>query len=318
MQKPKSNFPTRLIRKQQYQYTLRMVSRKWQLYVMFFIPFLWVIVFSYVPMYGVQIAFRDFTVTKGITGSNWVGLKHFNRFISSYMFNRVVTNTLAISIYQLLVGFPMPILFALLINECRNRRYAKVVQMVSYAPHFITTVVIVAIIIKMLDYHNGVANALIIAFGGQPVYFLGEAELFRHIYVLSNVWQNIGFNSIIYVAALSAIDPALEEAAVIDGANRLHKIWHINIPGIMPTIIIMLILRMGQIMNIGYEKIYLMQNTINANYSEVISTYVYKLGIQQTQYSFSTAVNLFNSIINLVLIVSVNQLARRLGDTTLW
>ena len=318
MQKPKSNFPTRLIRKQQYQYTLRMVSRKWQLYVMFFIPFLWVIVFSYVPMYGVQIAFRDFTVTKGITGSNWVGLKHFNRFISSYMFNRVVTNTLAISIYQLLVGFPMPILFALLINECRNRRYAKVVQMVSYAPHFITTVVIVAIIIKMLDYHNGLANALIIAFGGQPVYFLGEAELFRHIYVLSNVWQNIGFNSIIYVAALSAIDPALEEAAVIDGANRLHKIWHINIPGIMPTIIIMLILRMGQIMNIGYEKIYLMQNTINANYSEVISTYVYKLGIQQTQYSFSTAVNLFNSIINLVLIVSVNQLARRLGDTTLW
>ncbi|MGI6690751.1 MAG: ABC transporter permease [Christensenellales bacterium] len=318
MQKPKSNFPTRLIRKQQYQYTLRMVSRKWQLYVMFFIPFLWVIVFSYVPMYGVQIAFRDFTVTKGITGSNWVGFKHLNRFISSYMFNRVVTNTLAISIYQLLVGFPMPILFALLINECRNRRYAKVVQMVSYAPHFITTVVIVAIIIKMLDYHNGVANALIIAFGGQPVYFLGEAELFRHIYVLSNVWQNIGFNSIIYVAALSAIDPALEEAAVIDGANRLHKIWHINIPGIMPTIIIMLILRMGQIMNIGYEKIYLMQNTINANYSEVISTYVYKLGIQQTQYSFSTAVNLFNSIINLVLIVSVNQLARRLGDTTLW
>ena len=269
-------------------------------------------------MYGVQIAFRDFTVTKGITGSNWVGFKHLNRFISSYMFNRVVTNTLAISIYQLLVGFPMPILFALLINECRNRRYAKVVQMVSYAPHFITTVVIVAIIIKMLDYHNGVANALIIAFGGQPVYFLGEAELFRHIYVLSNVWQNIGFNSIIYVAALSAIDPALEEAAVIDGANRLHKIWHINIPGIMPTIIIMLILRMGQIMNIGYEKIYLMQNTINANYSEVISTYVYKLGIQQTQYSFSTAVNLFNSIINLVLIVSVNQLARRLGDTTLW
>lgn len=318
MQKPKSNFPTRFIRKQQYQYTLRMVSRKWQLYVMFFIPFLWVIVFSYVPMYGVQIAFRDFTVTKGITGSNWVGFKHLNRFISSYMFNRVVTNTLAISIYQLLVGFPMPILFALLINECRNRRYAKVVQMVSYAPHFITTVVIVAIIIKMLDYHNGVANALIIAFGGQPVYFLGEAELFRHIYVLSNVWQNIGFNSIIYVAALSAIDPALEEAAVIDGANRLHKIWHINIPGIMPTIIIMLILRMGQIMNIGYEKIYLMQNTINANYSEVISTYVYKLGIQQTQYSFSTAVNLFNSIINLVLIVSVNQLARRLGDTTLW
>lgn len=318
MQKPKSNFPTRLIRKQQYQYTLRMVSRKWQLYVMFFIPFFWVIVFSYVPMYGVQIAFRDFTVTKGITGSNWVGFKHLNRFISSYMFNRVVTNTLAISIYQLLVGFPMPILFALLINECRNRRYAKVVQMVSYAPHFITTVVIVAIIIKMLDYHNGVANALIIAFGGQPVYFLGEAELFRHIYVLSNVWQNIGFNSIIYVAALSAIDPALEEAAVIDGANRLHKIWHINIPGIMPTIIIMLILRMGQIMNIGYEKIYLMQNTINANYSEVISTYVYKLGIQQTQYSFSTAVNLFNSIINLVLIVSVNQLARRLGDTTLW
>ncbi len=318
MQKPKSNFPTRLIRKQQYQYTLRMVSRKWQLYVMFFIPFLWVIVFSYVPMYGVQIAFRDFTVTKGITGSNWVGFKHLNRFISSYMFNRVVTNTLAISIYQLLVGFPMPILFALLINECRNRRYAKVVQMVSYAPHFITTVVIVAIIIKMLDYHNGVANALIIALGGQPVYFLGEAELFRHIYVLSNVWQNIGFNSIIYVAALSAIDPALEEAAVIDGANRLHKIWHINIPGIMPTIIIMLILRMGQIMNIGYEKIYLMQNTINANYSEVISTYVYKLGIQQTQYSFSTAVNLFNSIINLVLIVSVNQLARRLGDTTLW
>ncbi len=297
---------------------LRIIRRRWQMYVMFLVPFLWVLVFNYVPMYGVQIAFKDFIASNGILGSRWTGLENLNRFVTSYMFRRVMVNTLVISFYQLLVGFPIPIILAVLINECASRRFARTVQMISYAPHFITTVVIVAIIEKMFDYYNGVINTIIQALGGNSIYFLGEGSLFRHIYVLSNVWQNMGYNSIIYVAALSAIDPALEEAATIDGATRFQKIRHIDIPSIFPTIVIMLILRMGQIMSVGYEKIYLMQNTINLNYSEIISTYVYKQGIQQTQYSFSTAVGLFNSVINLLLIATVNQIARRVGETSLW
>ena len=297
---------------------LRIIRRRWQMYVMFLVPFLWVLVFNYVPMYGVQIAFKDFIASNGISGSRWTGLENLNRLVTSYMFRRVMVNTLVISFYQLLVGFPIPIILAVLINECASRRFARTVQMISYAPHFITTVVIVAVIEKMFDYYNGVINTIIQALGGNSIYFLGEGSLFRHIYVLSNVWQNMGYNSIIYVAALSAIDPALEEAATIDGATRFQKIRHIDIPSIFPTIVIMLILRMGQIMSVGYEKIYLMQNTINLNYSEIISTYVYKQGIQQTQYSFSTAVGLFNSVINLLLIATVNQIARRVGETSLW
>lgn len=298
--------------------TLKVMRHRWQMYVMFIIPFAWVFVFAYLPMYGVQIAFKDFVITKGIVGSRWTGLENLSKFLESYMFRRVIVNTLVISFYQLAVGFPVPILLAVLLNECVSRRFSKAVQMISYAPHFITTVVIVAIINKMFDYYNGVINSLMSLVGLDSVYFLGEASMFRDIYVLSNVWQNMGYNSIIYVAALSSIDPALEEAATIDGATRTQKIRHIDIPGIMPTIVIMLILRMGQIMSVGYEKIYLMQNTINQNQSEIISTYVYKLGIVQTQYSFSTAVGLFNSVINLILIVSVNRIARKLGDTSLW
>ncbi len=297
---------------------LKVMRRRWQMYVMFLIPFAWVIVFSYVPMYGVQIAFKDFVVTKGIAGSRWTGLENLLRFVRSYMFPRVMRNTLIISFYQLAVGFPVPILLALLINECESRRFSKTVQMISYAPHFITTVVIVAIIGKMFDYYNGVINSIIRFFGGEAVYFLGEGRLFRHIYVLSNVWQNMGYNSIIYVAALSAVDPALEEAATIDGATRFQKVCHVDLPSILPTIVIMLILRMGQIMSVGYEKIYLMQNSLNQNYSEIISTYVYKQGIQQAQYSFSAAVGLFNSVINLILILTVNQIARKVGETSLW
>jgi len=308
----------RLARKSELRSNLKIIRRRWQMYVMFLVPFLWVLVFNYVPMYGVQIAFKDFIASKGILGSRWTGLENLSKFVTSYMFKRVMLNTLIISFYQLLVGFPIPILLAVLINECASQKFAKTVQMISYAPHFITTVVIVAIIEKMFDYYNGVVNTIINALGGQSIYFLGEGSLFRHIYVLSNVWQNMGYNSIIYVAALSAIDPALEEAATIDGATRFQKIRHIDIPSIFPTIVIMLILRMGQIMSVGYEKIYLMQNTVNLNYSEIISTYVYKQGIQQTQYSFSTAVGLFNSVINLLLITTVNQIARRVGETSLW
>ena len=294
------------------------MHRNYDLYLMAIPGIVFYVLFKYWPMYGVQIAFKDFIASNGISGSRWTGLENLNRFVTSYMFRRVMVNTLVISFYQLLVGFPIPIILAVLINECASRRFARTVQMISYAPHFITTVVIVAIIEKMFDYYNGVINTIIQALGGNSIYFLGEGSLFRHIYVLSNVWQNMGYNSIIYVAALSATDPALEEAATIDGATRFQKIRHIDIPSIFPTIVIMLILRMGQIMSVGYEKIYLMQNTINLNYSEIISTYVYKQGIQQTQYSFSTAVGLFNSVINLLLIATVNQIARRVGETSLW
>lgn len=276
------------------------------------------VIFEYFPMYGVQIAFKDFIATKGISGSPWVGFKHFERFFESYYFWRLIRNTLGIGVYQLLVGFPVPIALALLINEVRSKRYSRFVQTVTYAPHFLSTVVMVGMIFIFLSPQTGILNRLITWLWGAPIPFLTEPGWFKSIYVGSGVWQQMGWSSIIYLAALTGIDQQLHEAARVDGASRLQRIWHINLPGIMPTIIILLILNMGSLLSVGFEKVFLMQNSLNMSASDIISTHVYRKGIIDGQYSYSAAVGLFNSFINFTLLVIVNRIARKVNDTSLW
>lgn len=299
---------------------LRPYLRNWELYVLISPVLAYFIIFEYIPMYGVQIAFKNFVATKGIWGSSWVGMRHFERFFDSYFFWRLITNTLGVSLYQLVVGFPVPIILALMINEIKQSRifFKKIVQTVTYAPHFLSTVVLVGIVVMFLAPETGMINKIIVLFGGQPISFITEPAWFKTIYVGSGVWQQMGWSSIIYLAALAGIDPHLHEAAKVDGATRMQRIWHVNLPGIMPTIVILLILNMGSIMGVGFEKVFLMQNDLNIESSEVISTYVYKSGIIQAQYSFSAAIGLFNSIINFALLILVNFAAKRMNQTSLW
>ncbi len=297
---------------------IRKMLRHWQLYFVILLPLTYIIIFQYMPMYGVQIAFKDYMVTKGFSGSPWVGFKHFQIFMESYQFQRLVTNTIGISFYSLVAGFPIPIILALSLNSSLNARFKKTVQMITYAPHFISMVVMVSIIMQLLAPRAGLVNNIMGLFGMDQVNFMGNARYFKSIYVWSGIWQSMGYASIIYIAALSGINQSLYEAAIVDGATRLQRILHIDIPGIMPTATIMLILSMGQIMNVGFEKIYLMQNPMNMSASDVIATYVYRLGLLGAQYSFSAAVGLFNSVINLILLVSVNQFARKYSEASLW
>ncbi len=290
----------------------------WQIYLLLLPVILYFVVFDYFPMYGVQIAFKDFLPTKGITGSPWVGLKHFKRFFSSPYILVILKNTISISLYSLVAGFPLPILFALLLNHQRVGWYRKFVQTASYAPHFISTVVLVGMMKLMMSPTNGVINALITALGGDPIYFFGRADIFYSLYVWSGVWTSLGWSAIVYVGALSAINPELHEAAKIDGASIWKRIHYIDLPGILPTVIILLILRTGDILTVGFEKIFLMQNNMNAAASEVISTYVYKQGLVSAQYSYSAAVGLLNSAVNFLFLVMVNFISGRLSDTTLF
>lgn len=292
--------------------------RNWQLYLMFLPVFLYFLIFHYFPMYGIQIAFKDFSGALGIWGSPWVGLTHFERFFNSNNFGEVLWNTVTISLYSLVVSFPCPIILALMLNEVKNRFFKKTVQTVTYAPYFISVVVLAGMVILFLSPQSGVFNMMREALGMEPINFMYEGKYFKTIYVLSGVWQNTGWGSIIYLSALAGIDPALHEAAVIDGASRLKRIWHINLPGILPTVCIMLIMNCGSIMNVGFEKVFLLMNDINRSSAEVISTYVYKVGLQQSQYSFSTAIGLFNSIINFILLISVNTIVKKLDQTSLF
>ncbi len=292
--------------------------RNWQLYLMFLPVFLYFLVFHYFPMYGIQIAFKDFSGALGIWGSPWVGLTHFERFFNSNNFSEVLWNTVTISLYSLVVSFPCPILLALMLNEVKNRFFKKVVQTITYAPYFISVVVLAGMIILFLSPQSGIFNMLREALGAEPINFMYEGKYFKTIYVLSGVWQSTGWGSIIYLSALAGIDPALHEAAVIDGASRLKRIWHINLPGILPTVCIMLIMNCGSIMNVGFEKVFLLMNDINRSSAEVISTYVYKVGLQQSQYSFSTAIGLFNSFINFILLITVNTIVKKLDQTSLF
>lgn len=297
---------------------LRRMQRQWQLYLFLLLPVACVVIFNYVPMYGIVLAFKNYRPNKGILGSPWVGMKYFNQFFNSPSFLLLLKNTLILSLYSLLASLPVPILLALCLNEVRIPWFKKTVQMVTYAPYFISTVVMVGMLIQLMNIRTGFFNHLIQIFGGTPVDFMAIPSLFRTIYVFSGVWQGMGYSAVIYIAALSNVDPQLYEAAIIDGANRLQKIIHIDIPAILPTIVLMLIMSLGNVMSIGAEKVYLMQNNLNLSTSEIISTYVYKIGLINGQFSLSTAVGLFNSVINFVLIVIVNTIARRLGDTSLW
>jgi len=292
--------------------------RNWDLYVLILPVLVFYIIFCYGPMYGLQLAFKDYVAIDGIFGSPWVGLKHFKRFFDSPYFLRLISNTLSISVLQLLFGFPIPIILALLINEVENSRRKKLVQNVTYVPHFLSTVVIVGMLKNFVHPEYGIINMMIAKLGGSRVNFMEEASWFYTLYVASGVWQNMGWDSIIFIAALSGVDPQLHESAKIDGAGRMQRIWHINMPAILPTIVIVLILNVGGLMNIGFEKAFLMQNDLNLSRSDIISTYSYRLGIQGAQYSYATATGFFNSIINFILLVTVNNISRRVSSTSLW
>ncbi|MFC5467379.1 ABC transporter permease [Cohnella suwonensis] len=294
------------------------MKRSWELYCLVLLPVLYLLIFKYIPMVGVQIAFKDFNAVSGIWGSPWVGFKHFENFFNSPNFWMIIKNTLGVSFYSLFAGFPVPILLALALNEIRTGFFKRSVQMITYAPHFISTVVMVSIIILMLTPHVGVVERLFTMLGLPTTNFMGVPEFFKSIYVWSGVWQEMGYASIIYIAALASVDPALYEAARIDGASRWKKIIHIDLPALVPIMIIMLILKLGSVMGIEFEKIYLMQNSLNLTSSEVISTYVYKVGLLGANFSFSTAVGLFNSVINLILLLIVNWISRKVSETSLW
>ena len=289
-----------------------------QLYLMLLPAIAFYLLFRYLPMAGVQIAFRDYRAIDGIWGSEWVGLKHFKRFIESVQFGTLIKNTLRISITNLIVGFPLPIILAILLNEVQSPRLKKVVQNITYAPHFISTVVLVGMVNMFLSPSTGLVNFIIGKLGGEATNFLAKAEAFLPTYIISGQWQNMGWNAIIYVAALANVDTQLYDAAKMDGANRFHKIWHVDIPAILPTAVTLLILNSGNLLNVGYEKTYLMQNSLNTSVSEIISTYVYKVGLINAKYSYTAAIGLFNSVINVTVLVIVNKIAKKLSDTSLF
>lgn len=299
---------------------LQKMARCWQLYLILLLPVLYLLIFCYYPMLGVQIAFKDFTVAKGIWGSPWVGLKHFQKFISSPQFYRVIKNTLLVSIYSLIASTPIPIVLALCVTYLRNTFFKKSVQMITYMPYFISTVVLVGMLYQFFSTRTGVFNTLLGMLGMGPVDILTPPKNFIHLYVWSGVWQMTGFNAIIYISALSSVDPSLYEACTIDGANKFQQIWFVDLPSILPTVIILLILNCGGVLNVGFEKVFLLQNPGNLEYSEVISTLVYKVGLKSMipMYSYSSAVGLFTSLINLILLTVVNGISRKVSETSLW
>jgi putative aldouronate transport system permease protein len=276
--------------------------------------------FAYIPMYGVIIAFKEYRNSLGILGSPFAEplYKHFIRFFNSYQFNIVIKNTLVISFYHLLATMPLPIIMALILNQMRTKMFKRVFQTISYLPHFISTVVMVGIILIMLSPGSGMIGHIFRLFGAQAPNLMGSAKAFSSIYVWSDAWQHTGWDSIIYLAALSAVDPTLYEAAVVDGANRWQRIWKIDFAMLLPTACILLIMRAGSILNVGFEKVYLMQNNLNRSASEVLSTYVYQIGILSNQYSYSAAINFFNTVVNLALLLVVNYMSKKLNETSLW
>ena len=297
---------------------LRRIGRCWQLYVLMLPALVYIVLFAYKPMYGILIAFKDFSMKKGILASPWVGFKNFERLFSSYWFPIILKNTLTISLLSLVIGFPIPIILALLLNEVRSNKFRSMVQTFSYAPHFISMVVMCGMVAMFLSPTTGVVNKLLNALGMESVFFMQEAGLFKWVYVLSGIWQGAGWSSVIYYAALSGVDKSLLEAADMDGATRLQKIWHGNLPVILPTILVMLILQCGSLLSVGYEKAYLLQTSSNLTGSEIISTYVYKVGLVQSDFSFSTAAGLFNTVVNCIILISANQLSKKVAKTGLF
>lgn len=293
------------------------LRKHWRIYVMLLPMIVYLFIFNYIPMYGVVIAFKDFKPRLGIIGSEWVGLQYFKEFVSSIYFKRTLRNTLFLSVGGLICSFPIPIIFAILLNEVRNTRYKKIIQTVTYLPHFITTVIICSMIMVFTD-GDGFITQLVNKITGHTGSLISDMDFFRPIYIISGIWSGFGWGSIIYLAAIMGVNTELYEAARIDGANKFRQIWHVTIPGILPTIVIQLILSIGSIMGVGWEKAFLLQSPITYEKSDIISTYVYRKGFEEMSYSYSAAVGLFNTIINLILIVMANSVCRKVNETSLW
>lgn len=300
---------------------LKSILRRWQLYLLALPALAYAFLFNYKPMYGILIAFKKFKIKLGVWDSPWAGpfgLDNFKRLFDSYWFPVILKNTFVINGLNILLTFPLPIILALMVNEVRKARIRKGFQIISYAPHFISTVIVCSMVVMFTAPETGILNLITIALGGTPTNVMYDPDAFKWVYVISGIWQTTGWGSIIYFATLSSVDPALHEAAEIDGANRLQRIWYINIPVLIPTIVIMLIMRFGQVMNVGYEKVYLLQNNINLLGSEVISTYVYKVGLENAEYAFSTAAGLFNSVVNCIFLIVVNKICDKLSGSSLF
>ena len=310
--------PTTFVKTSQLRLARRSLRRHWQLYLLVIPPVLYFIIFKYIPISNAVIAFKDYNVVQGIWGSDWVGTKNFDAFFSNPVFWTLLQNTFFLSLYTIVVGFPIPIILALALNEIRQGFFKRTVQMVTYAPYFISTVVMVSMIILLLSPRLGIINQALGIFGISSIDFLGNPDFFRHIYVWSDVWQTAGYSAVIYLAALAGIDPTLYEAAKVDGASRFQKIINVDLPGLVPTATIILVLSVGNIMAVGFEKAFLLQNPLNLSNSEIISTYVYKTGLLNADYSMATAVGLFNSVINLILLLLVNGFIKRISGSGLW
>ncbi len=294
------------------------LKKSWQLWLLLLPALLYIVVFCYQPMYGALIAFKDFNPRLGIMGSPWAGLKYFKQFFQTSIFSKTLFNTILLSAYNLLWSFPIPIIFALLLNQVRSRNLKGFIQTVTYAPNFISVVVLVGMVTLFLAPGSGFLTGLLGKLGAKDSLYLVRPEYFRTLYIASGIWQSMGFSSIIFLAALTGVSPELHESAMMDGAGIVKRIWHINLPAILPTIVIMLIMAIGNILSIGYEKVYLLQNGMNLEVSEIISTYVFKTGIRSAQYSFATAVGLFNSVINLILLLAANIIAKKTTETSLF
>lgn len=297
------------------------LKRSAWLYVLLLPSFLLLAIFSYGPMYGILIAFKDYNSVQGIWGSPWTsnyGFGNFLRFIQDYNFLTLIKNTLTLSVYQLVVNAICPVILALFVNEIQNKGFKRAVQTISYSPFFISCVVMVGMIVCFLNVDRGIVNKIISVFGGTPTMFMSDPNWFPHLYVWTGVWQGVGWASIVYLGCLANVDPCLHEAAVIDGASRLQRLWHINLPAIIPIFTIQLILSVGNILNVGFEKVYLMQKDSNLATSEIIATYTYKISLLKKQYSFGTAVGLFNAAVNIILLTSVNFISKKVGQESLW
>ena len=290
------------------------IREKYPLYLMLIPGLLFYLIYRYLPMGGIVIAFKDYNIFSGILRSPWVGLRHFEKLFASDMFYRALGNSLAISLMKLLINFPAPILLAILLNEIQNARFKKTIQTVTYFPHFLSWVVVAGLLNNLLSPSDGALNVLIQALGGKPINFLVRKDMFRGILVLSDLWVSLGWNSILYIAAINGIDPSLYEAATVDGAGRFRRMWHITLPGIRPTIVMLLILRVGAIMSNGFEQIYLLYSPMVYEVADVLETYVYRIGMIDARYDFSTAVGLFQSLVNFTLILIANGMARRFGE----
>lgn len=299
------------------QYQKRWHNSKY-LMLLFLPALIYYLLFKYVPMFGILISFKDYNTFKGVWASEWVGLKYYSLFFNSPDFLKLLKNTVLLGVSKVIFGFPAPIILALLLNEVRRAALKRFVQSISYLPHFISNVVVVSMMFLFLSPTSGLVNKVIQWFGYDAVNFMQNESYFRAIYILSEIWQHVGWETIIYLAALSAIDPQLYEAARVDGANRRHQLLHITIPGIRPAIIILFILNIGHVLDIGFEKVLLMLNPSIYSTADVLSTYVYRTGIQSMNYSYATAIDLFSSIINLIFILTANWISRRTSETSLW